>query len=668
MKTRSGCWLFIILAGPAAAASAAHAQDIAALRGTTPLPGAIWLHDLDWSQSAERLQPNRSTKNTPITIAGQVFARGLAGSGRSELLVHLEGMARRFVSVVGIDDCEKSNGSKRFEVWLDGKLAVGSRVLLRGEAELMSVDLSGARELELHVVHGGDESDWDRFAWAGAQIVLEASALRAGRRPAPYRTEPEPTAAIASSRRAELSINGPRVFGGGPGRPFLYRLPVSGQGPVRVTVRGLPSGLRVDGATGIVAGTLPVSDKDRRFPLDVTAVGPVGKTSRRLELRVSRDPAARSLTPPMGWNSWNAWGMAVDAPKVRAAADAMVGSGLAAHGYRYINIDDGWEGTRDACGELGSNEKFGDLKTLADYVHAQGLKVGIYSSPGPKTCGGMVGSYEHERQDAATFARWGIDFLKYDWCTYDDIKKDWSVAEQRKPYDVMNAALATVPRDIVYSLCSYGRGKVWTWGAQAGGNLWRTTSDIGDSWGSLEGIAFSQGDKQASGGPGHFNDPDMLIVGKLGWGPQLRPTKLSGNEQILHITQWAMLAAPLLIGCDMTQLDDFTLDLLTNDEVLAVDQDERVLPAARVDQRGRTEVWARPLVDGTRAVALYNRGHARTQVRIEFAALGVTGRQPVRDLWRREDLGVFDGVFETHVPQHGAVMIKVGRPAPAPRR
>jgi alpha-galactosidase len=302
------------------------------------------------------------------------------------------------------------------------------------------------------------------------------------------------------------------------------------------------------------------------------------------------------------------------------------------------------------------------MNALADYVHSLGLKLGIYSSPGPRTCAGYEGTWEHEYQDAATYAKWGIDYLKYDWCSYGQIAKDSSLPELMKPYFLMRDALDAAGRDIVYSLCQYGMGEVWTWGAEVGGNLWRTTGDINDSWGSMAGIGFNQNGHEKYAAPGHWNDLDMLVVGSVGWGPTLHPSRLSKNEQIVHITMWSMVSSPLLIGCDMTAMDEFTLDVLTNDEVLDVNQDPLGKPAGRVRKDGPFEVWARELWDGTKAVALYNQFFEKADVMVNWADIGLSGPQPVRDLWRKADLGVIDGAFTVSVPPHGAVMVKIGKP------
>jgi alpha-galactosidase len=344
---------------------------------------------------------------------------------------------------------------------------------------------------------------------------------------------------------------------------------------------------------------------------------------------------------------------------VRAAADAMVASGLAAHGYQYINIDDGWEGARDANGVLQPNDKFPDMKALADYVHGKGLKIGIYSSPGPRTCQGLPGSQGHEAIDARTWAEWGFDLLKYDWCSYGSTDPTQAVADLQKPFVVMRQALDAVNRDVVYSLCQYGMGKVWEWGAEVGGNLWRTTGDLTDVWSNMAAVGFRQDDKVRWSKPGHWTDPDMLVVGKVGWGPNVHDTRLTPNEQITHISLWSIQAAPLLLGADMTGFDDFTRDLMTNAEVLEINQDPLGRAASRVYVRERLELWARPLADGSIAAGLFNRSLQAVEMTATWDELGITGARTVRDLWQQRDLGVVDTAFTARVPAHGAVLVRI---------
>jgi len=480
-----------------------------------------------------------------------------------------------------------------------------------------------------------------------------------------FLAQPIPAAAaqnepvIAHGDSPAPAINGARTVGATPGRPFLFLVPATGDQPLTFSAQNLPEGLTLDPRTGIITGSVA---KEGTYQVDITVSNKLGQASRKITIIAGKGKLAQ--TPPMGWNSWNVWGLSVDAEKVKAAADAMVKSGLAAHGFQFINIDDGWEKGREANGEIVPNEKFPDMKALSDYVHSRGLKLGIYSSPGPKTCGGYEGTWKHEKQDAESYAKWGIDYLKYDWCSYSLVVRGRGIEILQRPYREMRKRLEAVDRDIVYSLCQYGMGKVWKWGESVGGNLWRTTGDINDSWSRLKSIGFKQPKIAEYSGPGHWNDPDMLVVGKVGWGPRLHPTRLTKAEQITHITIWAMEAAPLLIGCDMSNLDQFTLDLLTNDDVLAVDQDPLGKAATVKAKKGTTEVWARPLFDGTLAVALFNRGKNPAQVTANWSELGLQGQQPVRDLWQRKELGSFNNSFAAEVPPHGAVMLKIGKPGP----
>jgi alpha-galactosidase len=297
----------------------------------------------------------------------------------------------------------------------------------------------------------------------------------------------------------------------------------------------------------------------------------------------------------MGWNSWNHFAERVDDKVVREVADTMVSSGMAAAGYQYVNIDDTWEAGRDAQGAIVPNTKFPDMKALADYVHAKGLKLGIYSSPGYVTCGGYPGSYGHEEQDARTFAAWGIDYLKYDWCSASQLYPNSGL---QASYQKMGLALLASGRPIVYSLCEYGTAGVWGWGPKVDGNLWRTTGDIQDHWKSMEKIGFDQGRLAPYAGPGHWNDPDMLEVGNGG---------MTATEYRTHFSLWCMLAAPLIAGNDLRTMSEETRDILTNREVIAVDQDPLGREATRVMEQDGVEIWVKPMQDGSRAVGVFNR-------------------------------------------------------------
>ena len=640
----------------------ALSQDLEVLRGADPPLNAIWLDSLDLSKMVQRRGTPRAGRSgsgrgdSPLSLGGVVYQHGIGTLSINELIVDLKGQATRFVSMVGIDDAAKGGqGSVTVELWVDNKKALISNVIRAGDPpQLVSVDLTGARYMEMLIDDGGDVSTGDYADWAGALIYLKPGATA---KPESWTFPSEPAPPIASGFPAEPRIHAPRITGGTPGRPFLFRIPATGEGPLTYQARGLPAGLILDGRTGIITGSI---SRPGRTDVRISVAGPKGKDERVLTI-VGGDNAL-ALTPPLGWNSWNVWGRSVDDSKVRAAAAAMVSTGLAATGYQFINIDDGWEGQRDANGVLQPNEKFPDMKALAQYVHGKGLKIGIYSSPGPRTCQGLPGSYQHEEIDARTWASWGIDLLKHDWCSYSGIAKDNSLAELQKPYRIMREALNKVDRDIVYSLCQYGMGNVWEWGADVGGNYWRTTGDLTDVWSNMAAVGFRQAGREKWSKPGGWTDPDMLVIGKVGWGPNIHDTRLTPNEQITHITLWTIQAAPLLIGADMSQFDKFTTDLMTNYEVLEVNQDVLGRGGSLVWQKDRLEVWSRPLADGTRAVALFNRGLQAANVTARWREIGLAGKQPVRDLWQRRDLGTFAGEFTANVPAHGAVLVKVGRP------
>ncbi len=354
-------------------------------------------------------------------------------------------------------------------------------------------------------------------------------------------------------------------------------------------------------------------------------------------------------TPPMGWNSWNKFQTHFDDKTVRAIADAAVSSGMKDAGYIYINIDDGWQGTRDANGLLHPNPNFPDMKALADYVHSKGLKIGIYSSPGPRTCAGFEGSYGHEEQDAKMYAEWGIDYLKYDWCSASHIWKD---SDMHAVYQKMGDALQRTGRPIVYSLCQYGRADVQDWGPQVGGNLWRTTGDIRDRYDSMEKIGFAQSDLAKYAGPGHWNDPDMLEVGNGG---------MTNDEYRMHFSLWAMIAAPLIAGNDLRIDNPEVNSILMNKEVIAVDQDPLGKGGSRVAKDGDIEVWAKPLASGDYAVAIFNRGTTEAHGEVEWKDIGWKGKHQVRDLWAHADRGAASDSFSSTIPPHGVVMIRVAK-------
>jgi alpha-galactosidase len=639
-------------------------QDMKSLTAADAPQNAVWLDSLDLTRMVQRRGTPRAGRsgagrgNTPppLSLGGVTYQHGIGTLSINELIVDLKRQATRFESMIGIDDAASTGqGSVTYEIWLDNRRAFASGLMKAGDPpRFVSVDLSGARFMELFIDDGGDVSTGDYANWAGAAIHLKPGTTE---KPESWRFPSEPAPPLALGSAAGPRINAPRITGGTPGRPFLFRIPATGEAPLRFAAKSLPPGLSLDARTGIIGGAIA---RAGRYAVSITVTNPRGSADSVLTIVGGDD--ALALTPPMGWNSWNVWGGSVDDAKVRAAADAMVKSGLAAHGYQFINIDDGWEGKRDTNGVLQPNEKFPDMKALADYVHSKGLKIGIYSSPGPRTCQGLPGSYQYEEIDASTWAGWGFDLLKHDWCSYDRIAKDTSLAELQKPYIVMRDALKKTGRDIVFSLCQYGMGDVWKWGADVGGNYWRTSGDLTDVWSNMSSVGFRQAGREKWSRPGHWTDPDMLVIGKVGWGPNIHDTRLTPNEQITHISLWALQAAPLLIGADMTQFDPFTTALMTNHEVLEVSQDVLGKGASRIYQRERLELWARPLADGTIAAGLFNRGLQAVKMTATWQELGLSGPQPVRDLWLQKDLGTSNGEFSAAVPAHGSMLLKIGRP------
>jgi alpha-galactosidase len=456
----------------------------------------------------------------------------------------------------------------------------------------------------------------------------------------------------------------------------------TGDRPMTFTAKGLPKGLKINSETGLITGKIT---KAGTYLVTLRAKNAKGKAEKALRI-VCGDQIA--LTPPMGWNSWNCFANAVSADKVKRAADAMVKSGLINHGWTYINIDDFWENNRDSkdeslrgplrdeAGYIVPNARFVDMKPLADYVHGLGLKIGLYSSPGPWTCGGCVGSYGFEKQDAESYAKWGFDYLKYDWCSYGNVingLKDndpykvsslsynggGELATAMKPFKEMGELLRSQPRDIVFSVCQYGMSDVWKWGGSVNGNCWRTTNDINDTWVSVKNIALDQDKSAPYAKPGNWNDPDMLVVGNVGWGNP-HPSKLKPDEQYLHISLWSLFAAPLLIGCDMEQLDEFTLNLLTNDEVIEVNQDPLGKQATCQQTIGDLRIYVKQLEDGSKAVGFCNFGLDRvTMPYKEFGKLGIVGQNKVRDLWRQKDIKSMDTAndeLDIDIPAHGVLL------------
>ncbi len=394
----------------------------------------------------------------------------------------------------------------------------------------------------------------------------------------------------------------------------------------------------------------------------VTAVFVTVCSAGLAQMPIANSKIAPTLaqTPPMGWNSWNHFAGRVTQQDVMAAADALVKTGMRDAGYVYVNIDDTWEGERDAQGVLHTNSKFPDMKALGDYIHSRGLKFGIYSSPGPTTCANFAASYGHEQQDADLYASWGVDYLKYDLCSYGKMMHDAETAHPEDPglgnrmmreaYVKMRNALDHTGRPIVFSLCQYGWDNVWAWGPSVGGNLWRTTDDINDSWDSMSLIGFSQAGLAKYAAPGHWNDPDMLEIGN---------GRMSTEEYRTHMSLWVLLAAPLIAGNDLSKMSDDARSILMNKGAIAIDQDPLGKQGDRVFEEGPHEVWSKPLSGGALAVGLFNRGELVSPVSVTLKQLGVEKAHTIVNVWTGEAVKAKDGTLSAVVPRHGVVLLRI---------
>ena len=624
----------------------------------------VWLDELDLSnadQATGITRANQSMWRTPLVIASDTFARGIGTHAFGVIRVQLDGKTNFFEALVGVDDSapegELKQSSVEFVVIGDGHILWRSGIMHGGDkAKRVTVSLKGISSLILRTDHAGDGIVGDRADWVNAKFEFVGKA--------PYTVQRKREADYIRTPKAPVIplINAPYRYGACPGNSILFTIPVSGERPMNFTIADLPSGLSLDSSTGIVTGKIDVAGV---YNMKVTATNVHGTDCREIIFEIGDKLA---LTPPMGWNSWNVFGADISDEKIRKMADAMVDLGLTNYGYAYINIDDGWQGQRGGkYNAVMPNEKFPDMKALVDYVHSKGLKIGIYSSPWVQTFAGYVGGsadtpdgkvinssrrvgkYSFTKNDVKQWAEWGFDYLKYDWVT-NDIENTTEMARQLKKSG----------RDIVFTISNaapFELAEDWADLTTA----WRTTGDIYDSWCSMATIGFLQNKWQPYAAPGSWNDPDMLIVGKVGWGDSIRTTRLSPDEQYVHMSLWSILSAPLLVGCDLSLMDDFTLSLLTNREVLEINQDIAGIQGGRVykDDDKMIDIFSKPLNDGNLAVGLFNLGEEAQHISVKWDDLHLKGKQIVRDLWKQEDLGIFDSEFSSLVPSHGVVFVKI---------
>ena len=633
-------------------------------------------------------QKNTNYRGGPLSIAGQQYERGIGAHATSIIFIQLNGKATKFSALIGVDDSGSENSSVEFHVFADKKILYESGLIHVGDsARKVEVGLQDVKRLGLLITDGGDGIHHDYSNWVNAQITMQG-----GYRPERVMNSSEKY--ILTPPTSDFSkINGPKVFGARPGNPFLYKIPATGKRPLTYSVENLPPGLVVDSQTGMITGKV---NNPGKYKVTLKAKNELGETSREFRLTIGNNIC---LTPPLGWNGFNSvtlissgypdgyWDTDLDQEKVRLAADAMVETGLINHGWTYINIDETWQGQRGGrFNAIQPGEKFSDMQGLVDHIHELGLKAGIYSSPWVTSYFGFIGGssdfedghhpeefsqnrrkgryigkYTFEENDVAQWVDWGIDYLKYDWNM-----KDVESAER------MSDVLKESGRDIVYSLSNSAKFEyAEDWARVA--NCWRTGGDIIDTWSSLYQAAFTIDKWGPFSGPGHWNDPDMLIIGNVTHGSELHPTRLTADEQYTHISLWSLLSAPMLIGSPVEQLDAFTLSLLSNDEVLEINQDPLGKQARQLGNKNDGQVWVKNLEDGSIAVGLFNTGdfgnsvlayfnwgdEPEQDVSFDWGQLGITGKYKIRDVWRQKDLGEFKDRFTASVPFRGVVLIRM---------
>lgn len=638
----------------------------------------VWLDDLDIRSFSEGIPGISAKKNAggdSLKLDGKYFDRGIGVQSLSVLSLFLDGKAKKFKAVVGADDNGNKDASVKFYVIGDRKILFESAYMKIGnKPQNVNADLTGIKRLGLLVTVNEANQRRSYSDWANAEFVMSNNALpkqipNDGER---YILTPPPA--------NEPRINSASVFGATPGNPFLYTIAATGKRPLEFASNNLPDSLSLDSKTGIITGKI---NRKGTYLVTLKALNKFGKATKQLTIKIGDTIA---LTPPIGWNGWNSWARNIDREKVITSANAMISSGLINHGWTYINVDDTWQGQRGGkYNAIQPNEKFPRFKAMIDYIHSKGLKFGVYSTPWISSYAGYVGGssnfkdgaypdsirenkreyryigkYRFEKNDALQMADWGVDYLKYDWHI------ELSSAER------MAEALRHSSRDIFYSLSNsapFALAKDW----ERIANAWRTGPDIRDSWLSLYVSAFTIDKWAPYAGPGHWNDPDMLILGNVTTGSKLHPTRLTPDEQYSHVSIFSLLSAPLIIGCPIEKLDAFTLNLLSNDEVIAIDQDPLGKPARLLLDENGVQVWVKPMQDGSYAVGLFNiDGFEKTpqsyfrwgdekplSFAFDFSKVKLAGKWQLRDVWRQKNLGIFHGSFTASIRHHGVILLRM---------
>ncbi len=641
----------------------------------------VWLDDLPiqaFSSSIRPVQTKTNYAHDSILINGVFYQRGVGAQSVCILSFYLDKQAKRFTAMIGADDKGNKEIPLKFYVIGDQKILFESGEMKVGDAaKKVDVDLAGIVQLGLLVTDdvGGITNKRTYCDWANAQLTMLGDHL-------PTHLANDGKRYILTPPPAKIpKINSAKIFGATPGNPFLYTIAATGERPMHFSADNLPKGLSVDLSTEIITGKV---DQRGVYITILKAKNKFGEARRELKIKIDDTIA---LTPPLGWNGWNALAGHLNKENVMASARAMITTGLKDHGWSYINIDDSWQGKREGpLDALQPNENFPNIKQMVDEIHSLGLKAGIYSTPYISSYGSYVGGssdfphggethdlikinhqpymhigkYRFETNDAKQMVEWGFDFLKYDW------RIDVNSAER------MQDALKKSGRDIVFSLSNNAPfEKVNDWIRVS--NMYRTGPDIRDSWNDLYMLAFTLDKWGPYGGPGHWNDPDMMVVGNVATGSDLHPTRLTPDEQYSHVSIYSLLAAPMLIGCELDKLDAFTLNLLSNDEVIAINQDPLGKPARLVDDENGVQVWVKPMEDGSYAVGLFNTdnygktpqsyfrwGNEKSKpFEFDFSKVGLNGKWKLRDAWRQKTLGTFDKSFKTTIPFHGVVLLRM---------
>ena len=638
----------------------------------------VYLDDLTIQSFSEGL-PGVTAKSCAggdsIRLKGKAYQRGVGVHSTSVLTFQLNGKGLSFSAITGVDDIATPGMVYKMYAIGDEKILFESNPMKMGDApQMVNVNLKDVKRFGLLVMVKEERGSKTYSNWANAVITMKDSSL-----PETVPNDKD-RYILTPAPSKQPKITTPNVFGATPGNPFLFTVTATGERPIKFSANTLPAGLSIDATTGIITGK--VSQRGT-YKVSLSATNSLGSNVKMLNIKIGDTIA---LTPPIGWNGWNSWARNIDQDKVMSSAKAMVSKGLSNHGWSYINIDDAWQGYRGGkYNAIQPNNKFPSFIPMIEFIHSLGLKVGVYSTPWITSYAGYVGGssnfengaypdsvknnkrsfryigkYRFEENDAKQMADWGIDFLKYDWRI--------EVPSTAR----MGDALKKSGRDIIYSISNsapFSNVKDWVKLT----NMYRTGPDIRDSWLGLYTCAFTLDNWGPYGGPGHWNDPDMMILGNVSTGTDIHPTRLTPDEQYSHVSLFSLLAAPLMIGCPIEQLDDFTVNLLSNDEVIEIDQDPLGKSGRLIADENGVQIWAKPLEDGSLAVGLFNTANfektpqsyfhwgteKENKFTLAFEKLGLKGNWRVRDVWRQKDLGVFANQFSTSIRHHGVVMVRL---------